>query len=656
MKRLKNLGIIVKKDFLKEFKSAFIATVKEQNPPVLFHLKKLPENDFASLMNKVIDAFLASIIEDNENYDLKEKLEFFLSVDVKSYKYSKKDSSDFIAFLHAEKSALISILPLISQDIKKILAHIKSIESYFIIIHKKTIDIFQSYAIEEVKKANILLNEAQQIGKIGNWKHDFIKGKTTWSDTLFELHGIDKNFKLSVENMYHLVHPEDRSFIENEINDSRINKEHFDFQYRLVIDGQIKFAHTRGKFIFKDNQPRKLIGITQDVTDKMELVISLRKNEEELIKLNERLNKKVKERTKELEAYAEKFKFLLETMPQLAWTADAEGRITYMNSQWLHYTGRNSLEGFKTKDYLHPEDWKAMNMCREKAKKTNEQFEIKYRWKRADNKYRWFLGKIVPVKNEDGQLYMWIGTATEIHNQEISSQRKDEFISIASHELKTPLTNIKAYVQLLEQRIEDTTLKSFAEKAGIHVDKLSVLIADLLDLSKIQSGQLTIELTELSIETIVNECIETFNLTNPGFSIIKKGDFSYKIKADKRRIEQVLVNFISNSIKYARSNKDIIIESYMERDHGNIAITDQGIGIPSGQLDKIFKRFYRVETKGKFIKGMGLGLFISKEIINLHKGNIWVKSTVDIGSTFCFTVPLAQSIENNKSQELYFAQ
>jgi signal transduction histidine kinase len=238
-----------------------------------------------------------------------------------------------------------------------------------------------------------------------------------------------------------------------------------------------------------------------------------------------------------------------------------------------------------------------------------------------------------------------ISTLAQMFNQmmeqiSISQQKKDEFIGIASHELKTPLTSIKAYLQVLESIENDAAHKKFVDKILDNVNKLQQLIYDLLDVSKIQSNQLYLNVTEFDIDNFIDETIMEFQFVARDHEILRKDiGINQTIHADRRRLEQVLTNLLSNAAKYSPDSNEIIV--YAEkRDHELLVrVRDFGLGIAKEELNKVFERFYRTKTNSILISGFGLGLYICKDIIKRHHGKIWAESDAN-GTSFYFSLPL----------------
>ena len=229
-------------------------------------------------------------------------------------------------------------------------------------------------------------------------------------------------------------------------------------------------------------------------------------------------------------------------------------------------------------------------------------------------------------------------------------KKKDEFIGVASHELKTPLTSIKGYAQLLEDALieepENPELaKLYIKKTQHQINRVCELVDDLLDVSRIQAGKIMFNISEFDIGELVDEVTEGMQHTAKHFPIEIENRLSQIVKGDKMRLEQVLTNFISNAIKYSPKACPVYINMNKEKDEVLIAVKDFGIGIPGQDLKKIFDRFYRVENLMKNVPGLGIGLYISAEIIKRHHGRIWAESEPGKGSTFYFTLPVEDKAE-----------
>lgn len=233
----------------------------------------------------------------------------------------------------------------------------------------------------------------------------------------------------------------------------------------------------------------------------------------------------------------------------------------------------------------------------------------------------------------------------EIEYRKDAERKKDEFISIASHELKTPLTSVKGYLQLLKRNIERGNTESInhqLSKAQNQVEKLNELVSDLLDLSKIESGELKFNKKYFSLDKLLDECIENIQQANTNFIIQKSGKAGIEIFGDEMRIEQVVVNFLTNAIKYSPESNKIEIKVVADSKKVYVGVKDYGIGMTEEHFKNVFNKYYRVEETSLRFQGFGMGLFICRQIIERHGGEIGVKSKPGVGSEFYFYLPITQ--------------
>jgi len=218
--------------------------------------------------------------------------------------------------------------------------------------------------------------------------------------------------------------------------------------------------------------------------------------------------------------------------------------------------------------------------------------------------------------------------------------KKDEFIALASHELKTPLTTISGYLQIMDKKVTEPSAKKFIDKTINQVARLNRLIADLLDVSKIEAGKLIFEKEKFDLVALVKEMIESFRYINNAYNISFNSaiDVAY-VTADKHRIEQVINNLLGNAVKYSPDNFNIEVRFELVNGAVKVIFKDYGIGLTQEQQSMIFSRFYRAENTNR-VPGLGLGLYLTKEIINRHEGKVGVNSVFGKGSEFYFTLSL----------------
>ncbi|MGZ3757579.1 MAG: PAS domain-containing sensor histidine kinase [Mucilaginibacter sp.] len=261
---------------------------------------------------------------------------------------------------------------------------------------------------------------------------------------------------------------------------------------------------------------------------------------------------------------------------------------------------------------------------------------------------------ISPIKGKNGLIIGASKIARDISEQRAAqaekaglykqlkelNDKKDEFIGLASHELRTPLTSISGYLQILVQRINDEKDRQFVKKALQQVNKLSSLVNDLLDVSKIEAGKLQFFIETFNIRLVVDEAIDLISHISNSHEIILHSDLpELYIRGDAHRIEQAILNLLTNAIRYSPGGNRIEVFLSNKADEVTLGVKDFGIGIHPDKLNDIFYRFYRISDSAPAASGLGIGLYLSHEIITRHNGKIWAESELGIGSTFWFTLP-----------------
>jgi len=269
-------------------------------------------------------------------------------------------------------------------------------------------------------------------------------------------------------------------------------------------------------------------------------------------------------------------------------------------------------------------------------------YEVRIIW--PDNSAHWIKAQGMVLFDEQKQPIRMLGTILDITENKRDEIRKNDFIAMASHELKTPLTSLKAYIQLLTKKLagtDDAFISNALIKAGNQVNKMADLIYGFLDLSRLEPGKLQLKIQQFDMNKLIANVIAETNPVNYTHSIIFKPHGELNVNADRDKIGQVISNFLSNAIKYSPKESTVTLSAKIAGDNVLVAVADKGIGVKLKDQEKIFQRFYRAESDHiKTISGFGIGLYLASEIIQRHKGKIWVESEEDKGSTFYFSLPL----------------
>jgi two-component system CheB/CheR fusion protein len=292
---------------------------------------------------------------------------------------------------------------------------------------------------------------------------------------------------------------------------------------------------------------------------------------------------------------------------------------------------------------IHPDDLEIRNQAHKESLTTGRIFyEVRIV---INDKINWvrIAGKI--LYNKDGEPEKLLGVVDDITNQKNLQVQKDNFIAMASHELKTPVTSIKAYGQVLQEMLRNKGSLKEADmmvRMDTQVNRLNNLISDLLNITKINSGKLEYHKMAFNFNELVKEMTEELQRTTNKHKLNLNLAKAVTVFADKERISQVITNFISNAIKYSPDAEIINISTTINENEINCCVQDFGIGINAESQQKVFEQFYRVnDEKHQTFQGFGLGLYISSEIIKREGGKIWVTSTEGKGSEFCFSLPIS---------------
>jgi PAS domain S-box-containing protein len=356
------------------------------------------------------------------------------------------------------------------------------------------------------------------------------------------------------------------------------------------------------------------------------------------------------------------FRSLAESMPQIVWTTRADGWNTYFNQQWMDYTGLTIEEsyGHGWNIPFHPEDKKRAWDAWQDAVNNNAEYSIDCRLRCHDGTYHWWLIRGVPQISSGGEIIKFFGTCTDIEKikeaelalKESEKQLlrlnadKDRFISILGHDLKGPFNNIFGFSELLIEKIHNLNTEEIEvfvkniNKSAIITNKL---LDDILMWSRAQQGSIpfkprSLRLSEtcMNILEILNPSAQAKNITINDSSV----DNIY-VYADTDMIKTILLNLVSNAIKFTNSGDEININAEQNSEHITISVSDNGVGIPSVNLSKLFDISEVLSTRGTAGEtGTGLGLLLCKEFVEKHGGKIWVESELGKGSDFKFTLPI----------------
>lgn len=351
----------------------------------------------------------------------------------------------------------------------------------------------------------------------------------------------------------------------------------------------------------------------------------------------------------------ERFHTLTEAMPQMVWITDPDGMANYFNKRWYERTGTTYEDncGLGWLNVVHPEDRERTAKAWQTALTTNS-YDVEYRVRMSDGQYRWHVARGVASISDEKKIKKWYGTTTDIDSQkntqadlEKAVKARNEFLSIASHELKTPMTVIRLQTQLAARVIKTESdqqirsrLEKFTDIMERNIGRITRLVDDMLDISRLEHGKFNIELEKVNLKTVVDDVVSRMS------SFFKDADCKLEyvsgddifLTADKFRIEQVLINLFTNAVRYGKG-KPVRVSYQMINDKAVITVKDNGPGVAKEDQQRIFERFERAEVTSD-ITGLGLGLFIVKNIVELHHGEVKIKSELGHGAEFIVELPI----------------
>ena len=350
----------------------------------------------------------------------------------------------------------------------------------------------------------------------------------------------------------------------------------------------------------------------------------------------------------ELKAKEESFRLLVQNSFDIITIFSAEGIIRFQSESVKRVLGYEPTDNIGKNIFvsplIHPDDkGLKINMIKSSLEKPGKDVKAEFRLRHKNGQYRIIEAVCISLV-DNPRINGVIANYRDVTEKHSQQAQKDQFIGIASHELKTPVTSIKAYTQVLHEVLLETNQDKAAAmvaKMDNQVDRLTKLIKDLLDVTTINEGQLKLREETYDVNELIKSMCEEVQRTSPKHKIVMSLQPVPLIVGDKERITQVLVNILSNAVKYSPDADKIIVSSKTEEDKVVICVEDFGIGIPKAVQSKIFERFFRVsDPSANTYPGLGLGLFISAEIIKRHGGVLTVQSKKNIGSTFCIVLPI----------------
>lgn len=479
----------------------------------------------------------------------------------------------------------------------------------------------------DLKKSEARLKLATVGGKVGTFLYYPKERRTDPDNQMLDIWGLSHsgvpNF---AKAMAEAIYTEDRirygRDILKAIDPAGNGRLHSDIRISHS-DGSLYWINVTAQVTFKNGEAVKISGVCTDITKNKKNEIALGKSESN-------------------------YRIMVNQAIAGISKIDMNGRIIFANEQMARMLGYDIKELLRltVNDIVHPKDRKRNHTLFNRLKtQTSYAYTIEKRLLCKDGHYIWVNNQVSPIVDDKSRFISAIIISIDISEQKAIEKQKNDFIGIASHELKTPLTGIKAYSQLLLDTFsdkKDAHAASIILKLNRQVDRLNRLIYGLLDTTLISEGRFDLQYEEFDLRKLTEERVSELKMTAPRYKFTVNSDKIKLIYADPERIGQVLTNLITNAVRYSPdADKVIITIEDLGHQKVKVSVRDFGFGVSPGLRNKIFKRFYRHLNSGN-ASGFGLGLYISNEIIKKHSGEMGIESP-ESGSIFYFILPYKPS-------------
>ena len=478
----------------------------------------------------------------------------------------------------------------------------------------------QKNTLEELMKSDQTLRLALNAGHMGVWDYNIVNNTFSWSDGLVPIYGPRRGNIIGTLDKFiaHII-PADRKRIKKSLLQAIKKKSVFQEEFRIGKNNKkFRWIYKIGEVQLNEkNEAIRIIGIDTDITDKKIVEEKIRQNEN-------------------------KFKSIFEWSQDIIFITDDEINILDLNNTASKMLGRPKSEiiGHNFSLMLSKEN-------RNKFLKS---------WKKLQKK-SWLRDTFEVHLNDSHKLMMEYNAtyhflpnrnlfvARDISKTIEEKNRRERMIGVTSHELRTPIASIKIFIDILKRELtknKDIKSLGYLDKINEKTDTMTYLVNNLLDVARIEKGQMEFYWEMFSFNEYISQLVAELQLTFKTHKIIYNSTTEVNIVSDKHRLSQILINLIRNAVKYSPQAKKIIINVESNNQRVILSVKDFGIGIPKKDLSKIFNIFYRINMSSqKKVYGLGVGLFISSQIISKMGGKIWATSRLGHGSTFYVDLPLA---------------
>lgn len=461
---------------------------------------------------------------------------------------------------------------------------------------------------------------------LGTFDLDPRTGKFSGNQQLKNWFGLQPTDQIELQNAIDAISPTDREKVTNAIRMALDPESGGDYNthYTIIspLDPTPRIVQAKGKALFdSEGQATRLSGVLQDVTQQVQSAM-------EISEANTRMN------------------IAIEAGSLGSTEVDLATGQMQCNEQFKKYFGRTKDQSFTYPDLfaaMLPEYREKVKDLVSTAKETRSVYQAEYQVSWPDGSIHWISAHGRARYDQNGKAVKMVGIISDITEAKADEQRKNDFIGMVSHELKTPLTSLNGYVQLLHRKAKkqgDNFSAQALEKVNNQLKKMTGMINSFLNVSRLESGKIHIEKQSFDLTELIAELESEFNYTDHNHQLSFLACGEKMVSADRDKIGHVLSNLISNAVKYSPEGTAITISCSSTPGNIQVAVADQGSGISKDDQPHLFERYYRVSDQPMSISGFGIGLYLCAEIIERHNGKIWVESELGEGSIFSFSLPV----------------
>ncbi len=482
---------------------------------------------------------------------------------------------------------------------------------------------------ESLRQSETYLAEAQRLSHTGSFGWRPSTGELIWSEETFRIFQYDPTPIPTVELVLQRVHPDDVARVKQTIERASQDGKNFEHEYRLVMpDGSVKYVHVVAHALREESGGIEFAGAVMDVTAAKEA--------------------------------ADKVRLIIDTVPGLLWTARPDGAVDFINQRWLEYTGMTLEQGlgWGWESAYHSDDREQILSTWRAALAEGKPYEAEGRLRSFDGEYRWFLRRACPLFDRSGHILGWYGSATDIHDRKQAEEglrqaqaalahvsrvtTMGEFTASLAHEVNQPITAaVTGANTCLRWLTCDHPDVEQARAAASGIVKDATRAAEIVSRIRLQFKKGTLKRELVDVNEVIREMITLLESEATRYSILVRTELAgdlLQIIGDRVQLQQVAMNLIANSIdalKDVDGTREIAIKSRrMENEQLQVSVSDTGIGLPPEQADQIFNSFFTTKPHGT-----GMGLRISRSIIESHGGRLWAADNSPRGATFQFTLP-----------------